>query len=205
MKHTFTTKKLHTTLITLTSSLLLLTACGASDKKDTSTETKSEKQISTLAKVIITGDVTEKIEDSKIDSMMVCEKNGAALAQNEFGVSIYQEITKKNLEINIPMQSLKVGTQKVIGSHDGDWRTKIGVVTVHYMGQKYNTYKENGEGNITLTNIPTKAGEYLTGTLTASISKKHKKDQKISIDATFNIQAQSYAFDKCKYGEAFKK
>jgi hypothetical protein len=73
------------------------------------------------------------------------------------------------------------------------------------MGQKYNTYKENGEGNITLTNIPTKAGEYLTGTLTASISKKHKKNQKISINATFNIQAQSYAFNKCKYAETFKK
>jgi hypothetical protein len=103
------------------------------------------------------------------------------------------------------MQSLKVGTQKLIGSHDGDWRTKMGVVTVHYMGQKYNTYQQNGEGNITLTSIPTKPGEYLTGTLTASITKQHKKDQKISIDATFNIRAQSYSFDKCKYGEAFKK
>ena len=195
MNHTFTMTKLHKIFITFASFLLLLTACSASDKIDTSTSNN----------VVISGNVNEKIEGNKIRSMMVCEKNGAALAQNELGVSIYQQITKKNLSINIPMQSLKVGTQKVIGSHDGDWRSKMGVITIHYMGQKYNNYQQNGEGNITITNIPTKAGEYLTGTLKGSITKQHKKDQKITINATFNIQAKTYAFDKCKYGEAFKK
>jgi len=59
-------------------------------------------------------------------------------------------------------------------------------------------YGDNVSGSITLTSIPTKKGDYLTGTFKTSAMIRYKPERKIEMDVKINIRAGKQTFYECK-------
>ncbi len=151
-------------------------------------------------KIIVTGDTSETYigtKDKIMSAFITCDKDGAGLKQNV--LSIKSMKGSKLFNLSIPLSVATVGTHDIVGVRDNT-RYQVGIISLEYISdrRKGKSYVKNVEGTVTFANIPTKEGEYLKGTLTATATKKKDKKAKVTLNVIFDIEAGNQTFEKCQ-------
>ena len=163
-----------------------LVSCG--DQEETKKAVQNVKETPRLSGQV-TGHTNEEYFDSS--ASLYCGKSDSITGLKVLEVNSLTSLSQ-NFEIKIPLPMLKVGTYQF---KEEPAKEKV---TLLFRSSKGKRYRENIDGFVTFTSIPTKAGEYLTGSVKASASILYKPEEKVEITMEINIPAGSTTFKDCQ-------
>ncbi|HHH45154.1 MAG TPA: hypothetical protein ENK49_13545 [Gammaproteobacteria bacterium] len=170
---------------------LMLAACD--DRKPGAQTPASAKKATFSAS--ITGAVDEALKGR---GWLLCEKtNGASPEQeNTFSFRIPGTGTRQEFELEFP-QALGTGTHPVYGFNTlkGLQADTARVLYVTSDGSKFS--QDGTSGELTITALPQKAGDVLSGMVKATITAKDYSGEKIHIDAKFDMPATAEGIEAC--------
>lgn len=168
------------------------------------TSNGSSSSTSTVSKgdalqVNVTGFINESYtikEQGGLEATLGCEDDTLTI------VSLYKPgddiFIQQSFGLNIPLSITQPGTYSVVGSADSErYENKIIYTDYTSTEKSLSNYTKYATGTVTLSSIPTKADEYLTGEVQVSLAHRSDKDKRIEMNAKFNLKTSNLTFTYC--------
>lgn len=176
---------------------MLLAACGGDDEDDAE---RADPDMVTGEAVTegpehnLVGTISGAVEkDFAFDAIFSCQDSGM-----EGVADIFEMVATPGIEqfyVSLPFNT-PAGTFDLVGSDELVMNTPAEEqYQIRYRTEDRVSY-DMGTGEIIISNVPAEPGEPFAGTLTALLTDEDGNS--INLDATFTVDAASFAFDGCE-------